>query len=496
MFERTKVINRQTKNNMNMQVKKVFALLIASILLTSLICYVAFSNPDISYTTVLQEGSMNIRASYIVFKDGSTYYARSGESGVVTSSTNATYLITWCINNAENGTVYLKTAYYDLDSTIEITSSVNLIGEGHTNHLPTVQADYYPSALYGTVLRSSAAINIIEIQGPVFNVEIRNIGIEFTGASSGYGIYIYNPNSPTGDSFGLTYGVLENIAVLNNDGSHYAYYFENIQHLSCTLLRSWGGPFLFILGNDYDCQYGNSVFYECYTYSYKTTALPIMWINTTGTYQGNWTNLMTFDRLQLNCFGTSSPRALYIHNGKLMSFIQCEIETDLVEVLKIDEHSSEITFVNPFFWSTNTTDSLIYVDSDCRAISFIEGFFDIAKIQLRAVPNALINPHWTAGHRPIFYEETSCILFQNYTIATQASDFDAAVGNGAIYLDITLDSTPNFDQPDTNYGVLATPSWNTTVYITDKAKTGFKINFGTAAGESDSVDWFIFRTIK
>lgn len=498
MFERTKTINRQTKNNVNMQLtkSKVLGLLIATILFTSFIGYLAFSSPDISYTTVVQEGSMNIGVSYVVFRDSSTYYARNGETGVVTSSTNSTYLITYCIDNAENGTVSLQSAYYDLDSPIVITKSVKLIGSGHTNDLPAVQADYYPTVLYGTVLRSSSAINMIEIQGPVFNVEIRNIGIEFTGASTGHGIYIYNSNSPTGDSYGLTYGVLENIAVLNNDGSHYAYYFENIQHLSNTLLRSWGGPFLYILGNDYDCQYGNSIFYECYTYSYKTTSLPIMLINTTGTYQGNWTNLMTFDRLQLNVFGTSAPRVLYIHNGKLLSFIQCEIETDIVEVLKIDEHSSEITFLNPFFWSTNTTDSLIYADSDCRAITFIEGFYDIAKIQLRAVPNALINPHWTANYRPTFYEETNCILFQNYTIATQASDFNAAVGNGASYLDITLAATPNFNQPDTNYGVLATPTWNTTVYISNKATTGFRINFGTAAGASDYVDWFLFRTVK
>ena len=491
-----KSINKQKATLRSMQTKKVVVLLISAILLTSLICYVAFSNPDLSYTTTIMEGSMNSESSYTIFKDETTYYARHGTTGVVISSTNATYLITYCISDAENGTVYLKNAYYDLDSTIIISNSVALKGEGHSNHLPTVQADYYPSALYGTVLRTSAAIDAINIKGPVFNVEIRNIAIEFTGASSGYGIKIYNSNSPTGDSYGLTYGVLENIAVLNNDGSHYAYYFENIQHLDCTLLRSWGGPFLYILGNDYDCQYGNSVFTECYTYSYKTTTLPIFMINTTGVWTGNWTNLMTFNRLQLNNFGTSAPQVMYLHNARYTTFLNCEIETDLVNVIKMDEHCQVITFYSPYLWSTNTTDSLVWVDSDCTSIDFFGGFYDIAKIENKAVPNAFINPHWTQGYRPIFYEPTNAILFENYTIATQASDYNIAVGEGNGYVDIAFGVTPQFDQPNTNYGVVATPNWNTTVYITNKATTGFRINFGTNAPAYAYVDWFLFRTIK
>ena len=46
---------------------------------------------------------------------------------------------------------------------------------------------------------------------------------------------------------------------------------------------------------------------------------------------------------------------------------------------------------------------------------------------------------------------------------------------------------------DTNYAVMCTPSWNTTCYVTGKSTTGFTLNFGTASGATDTVDWFVVR---
>ena len=62
--------------------KQVFALSLSLIVLTSFITYVV-SNPDLSYTTVIQEGSMATEASYIIFQDGTTYYARNGFTGAI-----------------------------------------------------------------------------------------------------------------------------------------------------------------------------------------------------------------------------------------------------------------------------------------------------------------------------------------------------------------------------------------------------------------------------
>jgi hypothetical protein len=53
----------------------------------------------------------------------------------------------------------------------------------------------------------------------------------------------------------------------------------------------------------------------------------------------------------------------------------------------------------------------------------------------------------------------------------------------------------SMQEPDANYGVMVTPNWNTTVWITRKATTGFTMNFGTAAPRDGSgmVDWLIVR---
>lgn len=47
---------------------------------------------------------------------------------------------------------------------------------------------------------------------------------------------------------------------------------------------------------------------------------------------------------------------------------------------------------------------------------------------------------------------------------------------------------------DTNYGVLATPNWGTTVYVTAKTTAGCTVNFGTAAPVGATVDLATFRS--
>lgn len=48
-------------------------------------------------------------------------------------------------------------------------------------------------------------------------------------------------------------------------------------------------------------------------------------------------------------------------------------------------------------------------------------------------------------------------------------------------------------EPDASYGVLVTPSWATSVHITAKGRSGFTVNFGTAAPTGATFDWFLVR---
>ncbi len=47
---------------------------------------------------------------------------------------------------------------------------------------------------------------------------------------------------------------------------------------------------------------------------------------------------------------------------------------------------------------------------------------------------------------------------------------------------------------DTSYGVCATPSWSSTVWISGKTTTGCTLNFGTAAPAGATVDYITFRS--
>ncbi|MEM4497788.1 MAG: hypothetical protein QW692_04510 [Nitrososphaerota archaeon] len=61
---------------------------------------------------------------------------------------------------------------------------------------------------------------------------------------------------------------------------------------------------------------------------------------------------------------------------------------------------------------------------------------------------------------------------------------------GSTYVDV-----PDADA-DSNYTILVEVSWNTTVYVTNKASGGFRINFGSAAPSGGgTVRWVKVRSL-
>lgn len=66
-----------------------------------------------------------------------------------------------------------------------------------------------------------------------------------------------------------------------------------------------------------------------------------------------------------------------------------------------------------------------------------------------------------------------------------------AVAVGNTDTDVVVTLAPQ--EFDANYGVLATPSWDTTVWVSGKQVDEFTLNFGTAASGAQSVDVVVFR---
>lgn len=71
-------------------------------------------------------------------------------------------------------------------------------------------------------------------------------------------------------------------------------------------------------------------------------------------------------------------------------------------------------------------------------------------------------------------------------------------GNGIAVVvpatDTTVDVPLAIAEQDTEYGVVVTPDWLTTVRVTSKTATQFTVDFGTAApGGGGLIDYIVFR---
>lgn len=59
--------------------------------------------------------------------------------------------------------------------------------------------------------------------------------------------------------------------------------------------------------------------------------------------------------------------------------------------------------------------------------------------------------------------------------------------------DTSLTYVHNSPYPNTTYGVLCTPNWDTTCWVSARSTTSFTLSFGTAAPADATVDWIVVR---
>ena len=87
-------------------------------------------------------------------------------------------------------------------------------------------------------------------------------------------------------------------------------------------------------------------------------------------------------------------------------------------------------------------------------------------------------------------EDTYWLRIRRRFLTSAGNGIAQAVTTGAGNVAVTFPRS----EVDTNYGVNATPSWNTTVWVTAKSTTGCTINFGTVAPAGATVDFITFRS--
>jgi len=131
-------------------------------------------------------------ASYIIFKSGSTYYAKNSSTGEVDySGTSASSVINSAISalGSEGGTIFIRAGYYYLTSSISISKDdVSIIGEGKRSTILKINADGVDAikitgtGITGTAVRRSFFIGHLAIHGKA-DRSLTGDGIEATNAS-------------------------------------------------------------------------------------------------------------------------------------------------------------------------------------------------------------------------------------------------------------------------------------------------------------------------
>jgi len=85
-------------------------------------------------------------------------------------------------------------------------------------------------------------------------------------------------------------------------------------------------------------------------------------------------------------------------------------------------------------------------------------------------------------------EVRGAVITKRLYFSNRLSGINHLVPAGYTYIDIV------FPEPFTAvYGVCVIPQWNTTVWVTNKTNTGFRVNFGTPPSLDSYIDWFVYE---
>ncbi len=140
-----------------------------------------------------------IAASYIVYKDGSTYYARNGVTGVLYSNSDAKTVIQYAIDALTGGgTILIKSGVYSLTAPIKPTTGITIMGEGMGTTL------YAANSMNDHMIMNK---NIVSNQKTDSFITIRDIQLDGNGLNQG--------TVPNPTPCGIWISNADNIQILN-----------------------------------------------------------------------------------------------------------------------------------------------------------------------------------------------------------------------------------------------------------------------------------------
>jgi len=324
----------------------------------------------------------SIPSSYTLWLDGTTYRAESNVSGG-TDYSNADFptVFQQAVDAlpTEGGTIHLKgnifEGYVELDR-----DGIILEGEGSWSDIPAGIPDNPPTVLHGSVIKvTTADKDGIKIVGQRHGIQIRNLGIWFTQATTGHGI-----TTDTTQTYTLTHFVIENIKVLNCDKNHYALQLVNFLHGNVRAIMAWGGPLLNIYANKDNFNPGNTIFDNLYLYlKYDLTVdfvagpYPIF-IHKNDALAALWPNLVSLRRIQVNHPIAQTDPQFYVMvcwDLRYSTITELDIEGVNEKVLLMG-NCYHVKFDAPYLWTVAPGTSYVSADNTTHYVTFENGYLE------------------------------------------------------------------------------------------------------------------------
>jgi hypothetical protein len=222
-------------------------------------------------------------------------------------------------------------------------------------------------ALQGSVLcPSSNGSDAIDFTGNGPTDHVTNVGVIFQSyyVHTGHGLASKPPNTTGANEQGVSGGTWNNIKIFGHDGSHYAFYLQNIFYENMSALNTYGGGGMYMSGVSHDSiQYGNTTVTNLY--SEVIVGGMANGIQLVGAASASL-NLLVFQRPQVliqNINGISPP-------GSLASGSQYAWNMDTFE--------DNLRLIVPSFTASNITGNALVNFMNCTGCDYdlANGFFN------------------------------------------------------------------------------------------------------------------------
>ena len=255
--------------------------------------------PDLATLTIKPEAA----ASYIVYADGSKYYAKSGSTGLVEySDADASNVVQYAADKLKDtgGTIFIKSGTYNFSKSVRLWSSTHVVGEARGISVIDIGGSHLGAK--GVVVKLPKAVTHAFVVGggdygsnAFGDIALRNIAVD------GGGIIKIGSE---GECWGASPVVLENLVAryytnYPNGADVYALDIWHSLHVYARQVYAVGGPVL-RLGTDFKTKswsFGNSVFEELFSEG-APSSVPNFHVYSGGDFGMTRWNLLIFIRPQ------------------------------------------------------------------------------------------------------------------------------------------------------------------------------------------------------